>query len=75
MKKTILAVSCLALALAATTGTVAGQSAETPETIIYDAQSAMEVLKTLSGDWVREATGSEHGANTPVASYKGDSRR
>ncbi len=70
MKKTILAVSCVALALAATTGTAAGQPADAPETIIYDAQSAMEVLKTLSGDWVREATGSEHGANTPVASYK-----
>ena len=30
----------------------------------------MEVLKTLSGDWVRETAGSEHGANTPVASFK-----
>ena len=27
----------------------------------------MEVLETLSGDWVRETTGSEHGANTPGA--------
>ena len=70
MKKTILALSCMALALAATTGTAAGQSADAPETFIYDAQSAMEVLKTLSGDWVRETTGSEHGANTPVASFK-----
>ena len=70
MKKTILALSCLALALAVTPGTAAGQSADAPETIIYDAQSAMEVLKTLAGDWVRATTGSEHGANTPVASFK-----
>ena len=69
MKKTILALSCMALALAVTPGTAAGQSADAPETIIYDAQSAMEILKTLSGDWVRETTGSEHGANTPVASF------
>ena len=70
MKNTILALSCMALALAVTPGPAAGQSADAPETIIYDAQSAMEVLKTLSGDWVRETTGSEHGANTPVASFK-----
>ncbi len=70
MKNTILALSCMGLALAATPGTATGQSADAPETIIYDAQSAMEVLKTLSGDWVRETTGSEHGANTPVASFK-----
>ena len=68
MKKTLLALSCMALALAATPGTAAGQSADAPESIIYDAQSAMEFLKTLSGDWVRE-TGGEHGATTPVASF------
>ena len=70
MKKTLLALSCMALALAATPGTAAGQSADAPELIIYDAQSAMEFLKTLSGDWVRETTGGEHGATTPAASFK-----
>ncbi len=70
MKQTILTLSCLALAVGVTPSTAAAQSADAPEAIIYDAQSAMEVLKSLEGDWVRETTGSEHGANTPVASYK-----
>ena len=70
MKKAMLSLSCVALALGAIPGTAFGQSADAPETIIYDAQSAMEVLRTLSGDWVRETTGNEHGATTPVASFK-----
>ena len=68
MKKTMLALSCVALALMATPA--AGQSAGAPETIIYDVQSAMEFLKTLSGDWVGQNASTEHGASTPVASFK-----
>ena len=48
MKKVILVVSSLALALAVTPRTAAGQSIDSPETIIYDADSAMEFLKTLT---------------------------
>ena len=70
MKQTVLMLSCLALAVAVTPSTAAAQSADAPEAIIYDAQSAMEVLTSLEGDWVREDAGTEHGANTPVASYK-----
>jgi hypothetical protein len=70
MKKMIFAVSCVALALAAITGTAAAQSADAPEAIVYDAQSALEAIKSFEGDWVREDAGTEHGANTPVASYK-----
>ena len=70
MKQTMLTLSCLALAVAVIPSTAAAQSADAPEAIIYDAQSAMEILKSLEGDWVREDTGNEHGANTPVASYK-----
>lgn len=70
LKKTIFAVLCAVFVTAATPGTVAGQSADAPETIIYDAESAMEVLKTLSGDWVSETSASGHGAYTPVASFK-----
>ena len=33
-------------------------------------QSALEFLKTLSGDWVSENSSREHGASTPVASFK-----
>ena len=47
MKQTILTLTCLALAVAVTPSTAAGQSADAPEAIIYDAQSAMEVLKSL----------------------------
>ena len=70
MKQSMLTLWCLALAVAVTPSTAAAQSADAPEAIIYDAQSAMEVLTSLEGDWVREDAGTEHGANTPVASYK-----
>ena len=70
MRKAILVVSSLALALAMAPGPAAGQSADAPEMVIYDAHTAMEFLRTLSGNWVRATTGSEHGANTPIASFK-----
>ncbi len=69
MKTAILAISCCAL-VAASSGTAFGQSTDAPETIIYNAQSAMEFLRTLSGDWISETTGNEHGANTAVASFE-----
>ena len=70
MKKAILVVSRFALAIALTPGMAVGQTADAPEAITHDAQSAMAFLKTLSGDWVRATGGNEHGANTPVASFK-----
>ena len=66
LKKTIFAVLCAVFVTAATPGTVAGQSADAPETIVYDAESAMEVLKTLSGDWVSE-TSAESRTPPPAA--------
>ncbi len=70
MKKAILVVSSLALSLAMVPGTAAGQTADAPETVIYDAQTAMEFLKTLSGDWINADRGREHGATTLAASFK-----
>ena len=70
MKKMILVVSSLALTLVLIPGTMAAQSAEAPESVIYDAESAMAFLKTMSGNWVSAANSGEHGANTPAASFK-----
>lgn len=70
MKNGILVVSSLVLAIALSPGTAVGQTADAPEGVIHDAESAMAFLKTLSGDWVRATDSNEHGANTPVASFK-----
>lgn len=40
----------------------APKSAASPETTVFDAASALEFLKTLSGDWARVGGNGEHGA-------------
>ena len=70
MKNVMFVVSSLVLALVLTPGMTAAQTADAPEGVIHDAESAMAFLKTLSGDWVRATDSNEHGANTPVASFK-----
>jgi len=69
-KMAVSVVSSLAFALAVAPGTAVAQSDDAPEAITYDAQSAMDFLKTLSGDWVSETASTEHGVNTPVASFR-----
>ena len=65
MKRSIILLSGLALVLALVPGSSAGQSkaqpkaAAAPETIVYDAASAMAFFKTLGGDW--QSTSHEHG--------------
>ena len=61
MKRAILVVSSLALAIALAPGTAVGQTADAPEGVIHDAESAMAFLKTLTGDWVNANQGTEHG--------------
>ena len=70
MKNVIFVVSSLVLALVLTPGMTAAQTADAPEGVIHDAESAMAFLKTLSGDWVNADQGTEHGTTAAVASYK-----
>ncbi len=44
--------------------------APAPETLIYDAASALEFFKSLSGDWKSVSNGNEHGANYPTSSFE-----
>src|SRR5262245_16565410 len=67
MKKALVVVSSLAAVLALTSGISAGQTKKesaSPEAIVYDAATAMEVFKTLGGEWQAGALGHEHG-NAP----------
>jgi hypothetical protein len=79
MKRTIILASSLALFLALAPGSSAGQSndrptaAAAPDTIIYDAASAMAFFKTLGGDWQVGTSAHEHGSGSPSASSYGSS--
>ena len=76
MKRAIILVSSLALVLALVPASVAGQTkdgkkaASSPETVVYDAASAFEFLKTLAGDWERGSGDHEHGSSLREASFK-----
>jgi len=72
MKKALFAVAIPAVVLALTSGLSAGQSkgqpkaaAGAPETIVYDAASAMAYLTTLAGEWqAGSGATAEHSAAT-----------
>lgn len=76
MKRAVILVSSLALVLALAPASLAGQSkdakksASAPETVVYDAASAFEFLKTLAGDWQRGSGDHEHGSSSREASFK-----
>ncbi|HWN99709.1 MAG TPA: hypothetical protein VNS63_10610, partial [Blastocatellia bacterium] len=76
MKRTMVLVSGLALVLALVPASWAGQSkdgkkaAGAPETVVYDATSAFEFLKTLAGDWDRGSGDHEHGSSSRSANFK-----
>jgi hypothetical protein len=65
MKKVFVLASALGVVLALSPATRAvdpkpiKKSAAAPETVVYDASSAFEFLKTLAGNW--ERSGNEHG--------------
>ena len=75
MKRAIIVASGLALVLALVPGSSAGQStdqpraAAAPETIVYDAASAMAFFKTLGGEWQSAASVHEHGSSPSASSY------
>ncbi|PYR36053.1 MAG: hypothetical protein DMF90_11475 [Acidobacteria bacterium] len=70
MKKALMLGSGLAVVLALTPGASSAQSKApaAPEKMVYDAASAMEYFKGLSGDWQAGALGHEHGSS-PASSY------
>ncbi|MEK6324925.1 MAG: hypothetical protein AABN33_25055 [Acidobacteriota bacterium] len=76
MKRANILVSSLALFFALVPASWAGQSkdghkpAGAPETVVYDAASAFEFLKTLAGDWERGSGDHEHGSSSRSASFK-----
>ena len=76
MKRAIIMLSSLAIVLALVPASWAGQSkdgskmAGSPETVVYDAVSAFEFLKTLAGDWERGSADHEHGSSSRSASFK-----
>lgn len=76
MKRAITLLSSLALVLALAPAHLARQassvtkSAKAPETVVYDAASAFEFLKTLAGDWDRASGDHEHGGSSRLVSFK-----
>lgn len=44
--------------------------AEHPESVIYDARSAFDFLKTLAGDWERSGDEHHHGSKTQTVSFR-----
>jgi hypothetical protein len=76
MKKAISTVLSFALVLLLVPATFAGQSKDTknstgaPETVVYDAASAFEFLKTLAGDWERASGDHEHGSGSRAVNFK-----
>ena len=76
MKKSVILISCLALALALVPASAAGQSkdakpkASAPETVVYDATSAFAFLKTLAGDWERGSGDHQHGSSARETNFK-----
>ncbi len=45
-------------------------TASAPQSVVYDAQSAFDFLKTLAGDWERVGGGHEHGSDAHSVSYR-----
>jgi hypothetical protein len=73
MKTVILGVGMCALvgALArADDAKVADASARAPAAVVYDADSAFEFLKTLTGEWERSGGDHEHGTDAKSVTYK-----
>ena len=76
MKRAVTLLSSLALVLALTPPSWAGQSkdagktAGAPEAVVYDASSAFAFLKTLAGEWERASGDHQHGSSSKYVSFK-----
>ena len=45
-------------------------TATSPQTVVYDAASAFEFLKTLTGDWEQSGNEHDHGGKNPKVSFR-----
>jgi hypothetical protein len=76
MKRAIILAATVALVLVSARFARADQSkpadasAAAPQTAVYDAASAFEFLKTLTGEWERSASDHEHGSSSRSVTYK-----
>jgi hypothetical protein len=77
MKNVILYSSALVLLLAFVPGAVAADQSKTPDTasvgpqsVVYDASSAFEFLKTLAGNWERVGDDHDHGGESKAVIFK-----
>jgi hypothetical protein len=48
----------------------AAKPAGSPESVVYDASSAFEFLKTLAGTWERSGHGHEHGGKSKLNTFR-----
>jgi hypothetical protein len=68
MKRASIWVTGLALAVGFVPGPAAAQSkASDPASVVYDAATAMEYFRSLSGDWVAGTAAHEHGEGRTTA--------
>jgi hypothetical protein len=76
MKKAIALASAFACVAAFTVAARAGDAKSTgksvtnPESVVYDAESAFEYLKSLSGTWQRVGGGHDYGTKSPFSTFK-----
>jgi len=48
----------------------AEKPASSPASVVYDADSAFEFLKTLAGDWDRDSSGHQHGSKAHGTTFR-----
>ncbi len=76
MKRAIICAATFALVLVSVLPARADQSktadasAGAPQAVVYDAASAFEFLKTLTGEWERSAGDHEHGSDSRSVTFK-----
>jgi hypothetical protein len=78
MKKLLALASTLAFVLTVNSVIRAGDAktaakpaaSSSPESVVYDASSAFDFLKTLSGTWERSGSGHEHGGKSHLNTFR-----
>jgi hypothetical protein len=76
MKKLLALASTLTFVLAVNPAARAGDAktavkpSSSPESVVYDAASAFDFLKTLAGTWERSGSGHEHGGKSKLNTFR-----
>jgi hypothetical protein len=69
----VLAVTCVSafsLTVRAADAKSATKSVANPETVVFDAESAFEYLKSLNGTWQRTGGNHDYGTKSPFSTFK-----